>query len=44
MADTQSSPVPSRWAFAALIGANIALAFGPWFVRLADTGPVASGF
>ena len=35
---------PSRRAFAALIGANVALAFGPWFVRLADTGPVASGF
>ncbi len=31
-------------AFAALIVANIALAFGPWFVRLADTGPVASAF
>lgn len=28
----------------ALIGANAALAFGPWLVRLADTGPVASGF
>ena len=28
----------------ALIGANVALAFGPWFVRLADTGPVAAGF
>lgn len=32
------------WAFAALIGANVALAFGPWLVRLADTGPVAAGF
>jgi drug/metabolite transporter (DMT)-like permease len=32
------------WAFAALIGANIALAIGPWFVRLADTGPIAAGF
>jgi len=30
--------------FAALVVANVALAFGPWFVRLADTGPVASGF
>jgi drug/metabolite transporter (DMT)-like permease len=37
-----SSPPPS--AFAAVVVANIALAFGPWFVRLADTGPVASGF
>ncbi len=23
---------------------NVALAFGPWFVRMADTGPVASAF
>ena len=23
---------------------NVALAFGPWFVRLADVGPVAAGF
>ncbi len=30
--------------FAALIGGNAALALGPWFVRLADTGPVAAGF
>ena len=30
--------------FVALILANIALAFGPWFVRLADVGPVAAGF
>lgn len=29
---------------AALIVANIALAFGPWFVRLTDVGPVAAGF
>jgi drug/metabolite transporter (DMT)-like permease len=34
----------NRLAFAALIGANVALAFGPWFVRMADTGPVAAGF
>ena len=31
-------------AFAALLAGNVALAFGPWFVRLADTGPVAAGF
>lgn len=31
-------------AFAALVVANVALAFGPWFVRAADTGPVAAGF
>jgi drug/metabolite transporter (DMT)-like permease len=31
-------------AFLALLGANVALAFGPWFVRVADVGPVAAGF
>ncbi len=31
-------------AFAALFIANISIAFGPLLVRLADTGPVASGF
>jgi drug/metabolite transporter (DMT)-like permease len=29
--------------FLALLVANVALAFGPWFVRHADTGPVAAG-
>lgn len=29
--------------FAALMGGNAALALGPWFVRVADTGPVAAG-
>ena len=36
-----------RWTaahLAALIAANLALALGPWLVRLADTGPVAAGF
>lgn len=28
----------------AALGANLALAFGPLFVRLADVGPVAAGF
>jgi len=28
----------------ALLGGNVALALGPWSVRLADTGPVAAGF
>ncbi|MCB2049990.1 MAG: DMT family transporter [Novosphingobium sp.] len=28
----------------ALLGANVMLAFGPWLVRLADTGPVSAGF
>ncbi|MEN2790059.1 DMT family transporter [Sphingomonas oligophenolica] len=38
------NPGAHRLAFVALIVANVALAFGSWFVRLADTGPVASGF
>jgi drug/metabolite transporter (DMT)-like permease len=29
---------------AALIGGNVALALGPWLVRLADTGPVSAAF
>ncbi len=28
----------------ALLGGNVALALGPWMVRLADTGPVSAGF
>lgn len=35
---------PPPLAFAAVILANVALAFGPLLVRLADTGPVASAF
>lgn len=31
-------------AFAALIMANVLLAFGPVFVRMSDVGPVAAGF
>ncbi len=31
-------------AFPALIAANMLLASGPWFVRIADTGPIATGF
>src|SRR6476620_11843042 len=31
-------------AFPALLLGNVALAFGPWLVRLADVGPVAIGF
>lgn len=37
-------PKPPRLAFAALLCGNLALAFGPWLVRLADVGPVAAGF
>lgn len=34
-----------RWLLLlALLGGNVALAVGPWFVRLADTGPVSSAF
>lgn len=32
------------WSFAGLMLGCVLLAFGPWFVRLADVGPVASGF
>ncbi|MGN6155237.1 MAG: DMT family transporter [Sphingomicrobium sp.] len=35
---------PHPLAFPALLFGNVALAFGPWLVRLADTGAVATGF
>jgi drug/metabolite transporter (DMT)-like permease len=35
---------PHPLAFPALLVGNVALAFGPWLVRLADVGPVATGF
>ena len=39
------APRPAgRFAFPALIAGNLILAVGPWMVRLADVGPVASGF
>lgn len=39
-------PLPSgaALAFIAVAIGNVALAFGPWFVRAADVGPVAAGF
>ncbi len=37
-------PAPHRLAFPALLLGNVALAFGPWLVRLSDVGPVAVGF
>jgi drug/metabolite transporter (DMT)-like permease len=43
-AANQLAARPGRYAFAGLIVANIFLALGPWMVRLADVGPVASGF
>lgn len=42
--DRRESPRPNPWHFAALLGGNFALALGPWFVRLADSGPVSAGF
>lgn len=36
--------VSRKGAVAALVLGNIALALGPWSVRLADSGPVAAGF
>lgn len=43
--ETIATPPPSKaLPLAALIIANVALAFGPWFVRLTDVGPVAAGF
>lgn len=41
---TTSDVSQGRLAFAAVVVANVALAFGPWFVRAADTGPVAAAF
>ncbi|MEP2234115.1 MAG: DMT family transporter [Alteripontixanthobacter sp.] len=32
------------WLLAALLAGNMALATGPYFVRLAESGPVAAGF
>ena len=40
--DTVTSWQPRH--IAALILGNIALALGPWWVRLADSGPVSAGF
>ncbi len=37
-------PAPHPLAFPALLLGNVALAFGPWLVRLSDVGPVAVGF
>ncbi len=36
--------IPRYLAFAALLGGNAALAVGPWFVRMTDSGPIAAGF
>lgn len=43
--ETFAMPRQSRaLPLAALIAGNIALAFGPWFVRMSDLGPVAAAF
>lgn len=42
--DDRQNAAAMRWAFAALLGGNIALAVGPVLVRAADTGAVASAF
>jgi drug/metabolite transporter (DMT)-like permease len=44
MADKQIYPQPTTLVLLALVGGNLALAFGPWLVRQADVGPSASAF
>ncbi len=41
---TRHAAHPHPLAFPALLLGNVALAFGPWLVRLSDVGPVAVGF
>lgn len=42
---TAAETRPAAWLLLlALIGGNVALALGPWFVREADTGPVSAAF
>lgn len=38
------SVASGRFAFPAMLVGSASLAFGPWMVRIADVGPVASGF
>ena len=40
----RTAPLRSALLLAALLGGNVALAMGPWLVRLADTGPVSAAF
>lgn len=44
MSDKQIFQRAPALAFAALIAGNVCIAFGPLLVRLADTGPIATGF
>jgi drug/metabolite transporter (DMT)-like permease len=42
---TPAAARPAAWLLLlALLGGNVALALGPWFVREADTGPVSAAF
>lgn len=41
---TDSGTWPQWLLFLALLAGNVALALGPWAVRLADTGPVSAAF
>ncbi len=43
-AATPEKLAPPRFGIASLLIANALLALGPWLVRIADTGPVASAF
>lgn len=42
--ESRLSSASLRYGLTALVLANVALSFGPWFVRLTDVGPVASAF
>ncbi len=44
MGSSDSISPAGRWAFPAMIAGSACLAFGPWLVRLADVGPLASAF
>lgn len=43
LVDPAQAPVRAR-DLLILLGANLALAVGPWFVRMTDVGPVSSAF
>lgn len=43
-ADLGAHPFRAALLLAALLGGNVALALGPWLVRLTDTGPVSAAF
>jgi drug/metabolite transporter (DMT)-like permease len=44
MDQTQVQSAQPRFILTQLIISNLLLAFGPWLVRMADTGPIAAGF